>query len=89
MKEEKLKDIMKYHSIFVTSSGLMKGTVLSCRDCTIQSRCSSCDTKKDQVTSAIEPEDEIDEVSSTINADAIENIDFEIDDSKDHCLQVS
>ena len=49
----------------------------------------SHDFKTDQVTSAIEPEDGNDEVLSTINVDEIEDLDYEIDDSKDHSLKVS
>ena len=42
-RAEPLEGISKFHSIWITSGGKLRGSVLSCSDCTISSRCSSCD----------------------------------------------
>ena len=41
-KEEKLKGIMKFHSIIIDSLGILQGKRLSCLQCTISTRCTKC-----------------------------------------------
>ena len=42
-REEKLKGIMKYHHIYIDSSGTLQGKRLSCLQCTISTRCKTCE----------------------------------------------
>ena len=39
---EKIKNIMKCHSLFFTKHNQLKGLALSCMTCTVGNRCSSC-----------------------------------------------
>ena len=40
--EEVLKGIMKFHQIYIDSSGKLKGKELSCLTCTVRYRCADC-----------------------------------------------
>ena len=44
-KAEPLKGISKYHSIWINKDGELRGSVLSCENCTVQLRCEMCNTK--------------------------------------------
>ena len=44
-RAEPLKGISKYHSIWITEDGELRGSVLSCEDCTVKWRCGKCRSK--------------------------------------------
>ena len=46
---EPLEGISKFHSIWITSGGNLRGSVLSCNECTISSRCGLCDISEDKI----------------------------------------
>ena len=40
---EPLDGISKFHSIWITKGGKLRGSVLSCNECSISSRCGLCE----------------------------------------------
>ena len=44
-RAEPLKGISKFHSIWITEDGELRGSVLSCEDCTVKWRCGKCQKK--------------------------------------------
>ena len=50
---EPLKGISKFHSIWITKDGELRGSVLSCEECTIRTRCEKCSTTTKAPTTSI------------------------------------
>ena len=45
---EPLEGISKFHSIWITRGGKLRGSVLSCNECTISSRCGLCEITEEK-----------------------------------------